>query len=62
LNKFPGKTSITHRYCHDKFQENYFNTLGGAYIEKFTTLQNGDIIQLNIWDTAGDERFSKLAF
>jgi GTPase SAR1 family protein len=29
-----GKTSITQRYVNEKFDDKYFNTLGGAYDEK----------------------------
>ncbi|KRX04036.1 P-loop containing nucleoside triphosphate hydrolase [Pseudocohnilembus persalinus] len=55
-----GKTSITQRYVHGKFDENYFNTLGGAYVEKNITTNQGNPWQLNIWDTAGDERYRSI--
>ncbi len=32
--------------------------MGGAYVEKNVILKNNEVMQLNIWDTAGDERYS----
>ncbi len=39
------------------FKNTYDPTLAGAYQEKKVKTKNGEEYQLNIWDTAGDERF-----
>jgi len=31
-----------YRYCHSKFDEKYYNTLGGAFSEKICTLKTGE--------------------
>lgn len=54
-----GKTSITQRYVYEKFEEKYYNTLGGAYLEKKIETNEGELI-LNLWDTAGDERYKSI--
>ena len=51
-----GKTCIIRRYSNDTFVENPSSTTGGSYSEKFVTIDNKDI-QLNLWDTAGQEKF-----
>jgi small GTP-binding protein len=51
-----GKTCIIRRYSNDTFVENPPSTTGGSYSEKFVTIDNKDI-QLNLWDTAGQEKF-----
>ncbi len=56
-----GKSSLVQRFCSDKFEENYKNTIGGAYLQKEVTLKNGDILKLHIWDTGGEERFRSMA-
>jgi GTPase SAR1 family protein len=53
-NASVGKTSITMRYKNGKFMKDIEPTLAGVYQEKRIKLKNGDEIQLNIWDTAGD--------
>lgn len=39
-----GKTSVTQRYVHGKFDPKYYNTLGGAYVEKIVQTQEGESI------------------
>lgn len=59
-NAFVGKTSITMRFKDGKFSEIHEPTLAGAYQEKKIKAKNGQEVQLNIWDTAGDERFRSI--
>lgn len=59
-NAAVGKTSITMRYKEGVFKKNHEPTLAGAYQEKKIKAKNGEEIQLNIWDTAGDERFRSI--
>ena len=42
------------------FKKTHEPTLAGAYQEKKVKTKNGEEIQLNIWDTAGDERFRSI--
>ena len=52
-----GKTSIASRFCKNSFNENYINTIGGAYQQQKVVLNNGSMVKLHIWDTSGQERF-----
>ena len=57
----PGvdKTSIISRYIDDVFDEKNAPTIGANYSEK-TIKKNGKEYELNIWDTAGQEKFHAL--
>ena len=54
-----GKTCIIARYIDDIFDENSQSTIGANYSEKVIT-KNGKEYELNIWDTAGQEKFHSL--
>ncbi|MBN1328067.1 MAG: GTP-binding protein [Candidatus Heimdallarchaeota archaeon] len=54
-----GKTAITYRYATDKFQENYKMTIGVDFTIKQLVI-NDKRIKCQIWDTGGQERFSKI--
>jgi len=51
-----GKTSILHRLVFNKFTEDYRSTVGADFLSK-TIYQNDIIAQLQLWDTAGQEKF-----
>ena len=54
-----GKTCIISRYIENVFVENNESTIGANYSEK--TIKRGDKeVTLNIWDTAGQEKFHSL--
>ena len=55
-----GKTSIASRFCKNSFNENYINTIGGAYQQQNIVLNNGAKIKLHIWDTSGEDRFRSM--
>ena len=55
-----GKTSIASRFCKNSFNENYINTIGGAYQQHNIVLNNGAKIKLHIWDTSGQDRFRSM--
>ena len=54
-----GKTCIISRYIDDVFEENNAPTIGANYSEKVIN-KNGKEYELNIWDTAGQEKFHAL--
>ena len=54
-----GKTCIIKRYYQDEFDENSATTAGASYSQKNLTI-NGKDIQLDIWDTAGQEKYRSL--
>ncbi len=54
-----GKTAFILRFCEDKFDKDCLTTLGLDTKNKF--VKRGDKkILLNIWDTAGEERFRSI--
>ena len=52
-----GKTCFLLRYCDNSFQEVHLSTIGLDYRLKTMTLKNGKKVKLQIWDTAGQDRF-----
>jgi small GTP-binding protein len=52
-----GKTCFLLRYCDKTFQEAHLSTIGLDYRLKSMTLTIGKNIKLQIWDTAGQDRF-----
>ena len=54
-----GKSSLVYRYIDDKFNVNTQSTVGCAFnIKKFNLDKKS--ISLEIWDTAGNERYNSL--
>ena len=54
-----GKTSFLQHYLHKTFSEHTKSTLGIDFIQ--TTIQiNNQKVSLQLWDTAGDEKFSSM--
>lgn len=55
-----GKTNILLRYCDGCFKPNYTSTVGVDF--KIKTIQVEDLkIKLQIWDTAGQEKFKNIS-
>ncbi|KAI6222519.1 Ras-related protein Rab-21 [Aphelenchoides besseyi] len=54
-----GKSSILMRYIDDKFVENRESTIQAAFAAKKIRVEDRQI-DLNIWDTAGQEKFHSL--
>ena len=52
-----GKTCFLLRYCDKSFQDVHLSTIGLDYRLKSMTLKNSKNIKLQIWDTAGQDRF-----
>ncbi|KAH8283250.1 hypothetical protein KR044_002899 [Drosophila immigrans] len=55
-----GKTSLVLRYMEDKFNTQHLSTLQASFVTKKVTLPDERRAQLNIWDTAGQEKFHAL--
>ena len=54
-----GKTSIIHRFKYDQFEDNYNATIGIDFITQKMYIEER-VITLNLWDTAGQEKFKSL--
>jgi small GTP-binding protein len=55
-----GKTSLLNRYVYNKFEERYTCTIGVDFMMKQIQLKDNSIIKLQLWDTAGMERYKKI--
>ena len=58
-----GKTSIISRFIDDVFEEGLTTTTGASYVckeMKFVSYSN-QIVQFEIWDTAGQEKYRSLS-
>ena len=54
-----GKTSMILRYVDNKYDTNGLPTLGVDLIYKYIKIDNKEI-RLDLWDTAGEERFKNI--
>ena len=52
-----GKTCFLLRYCDKSFQDAHLSTIGLDYRLKTMVLKNNKSVKLQIWDTAGQDRF-----
>ena len=60
-NSSVGKTSIIYRYCENKFeQEKMMSTISCAYNKKKINIDPYTQLDMQIWDTAGEERFRSM--
>ena len=50
-----GKTSLTRRFVLDSFSPDYQATLGVSLYKSTTNLQNGETIDLVLWDVEGGQ-------
>ena len=55
-----GKTSIISQFIEQIFQEDLQASTGGTFSSKSLILDNGKTIKLDIWDTAGQEKYRSL--
>ena len=58
-NKASGKTSIINQYINKEFSYEYFMTIGQDKLIK-TIIVDNIKLTLNIWDTAGQEKFAEV--
>lgn len=55
-----GKTSLTLRFCKNTFDGGQISTIDASHLTQIVTLSTGSKYQLNIWDTAGQEKYRAL--
>lgn len=55
-----GKSRILERYTRDTFTDSNQITIGVEFTTKFITLDNGFVIKLQLWDTAGAEQYRSI--
>ena len=53
-----GKTSFVHRFTTNSFHTDYKGTVGVDFATKILTLPDGRKVKLQLWDIAGQERFT----
>lgn len=53
-----GKTSFINRYVNGTFNKQYKGTIGVDFALKIVDWTDGDKIKIQLWDIAGQERFS----
>ena len=54
-----GKTSLINRYVHNTFDKKHMCTIGVDFMMK-RLIVNNQPIKLQIWDTAGMERYKQI--
>ena len=52
-----GKTCFLMRYTENTFNDIHLSTIGVDFKIKFVKLDNGEEIKIQIWDTAGQDRY-----
>ena len=55
-----GKTCLVNRFIRNKFNNAEANTVGAIY-DTYTERRGDQSIEVQIWDTAGQEKFRSLA-
>ena len=55
-----GKTCFLMKYTDEAFQETHMATIGLDYRLKSMKLKNGKTVKIQIWDTAGQDRFRSI--
>ena len=56
-----GKTSIISQFVNQIFQEDVESSSSGTYNSKTLIYDNNKVLKLEIWDTAGQEKYRSLA-
>lgn len=55
-----GKSNLLSRFCDDKYDENKKATIG-LDIYNYSGNSNGQRVQVNFWDTAGQEKYRSIS-
>ena len=56
-----GKSCFLMRYSDNVFVENYITTIGLDYKLKTVKLDSGKTIKVQLWDTAGQDKYRTIA-
>ena len=56
-----GKSCFLMRYADNVFVDNYITTVGLDYKLKYIQLESGEMIKVQLWDTAGQDRYRTIA-
>jgi small GTP-binding protein len=56
-----GKTSFMHRFIQEKFSSTYKTTIGADFLMKNVETPSKGLFKLQLWDTAGRERFQSIS-
>ncbi|BFU19679.1 Rab family GTPase [Entamoeba histolytica HM-1:IMSS-B] len=52
-----GKTCMLIRLSQNFFDTQHNPTIGASFLKEVIELENGSKVEMNLWDTSGDERF-----
>ena len=55
-----GKSCLLLRFCDNSFQEAHLTTIGLDFRLKTINLKDGRKVKIQIWDTAGEDRFRSI--
>ena len=55
-----GKSTIMNNYIYGPHHRKYKNTIGADFLTKELRLDDGTLVIIQLWDTAGSERFQTL--
>ena len=58
-NSGVGKTCISQRYINKSYSDKENSTVGASYFQKILEI-DGKTVQLDIWDTAGQEKYRSM--
>ena len=58
-NSGVGKTCISQKYVNENYVEQAGSTVGASYFQKYLVI-DGKAVQLDIWDTAGQEKYRSM--
>ena len=56
-----GKTCIINRFIHNNFDPGTISSLSGQFVTKEMEFSKGQTVPLQIWDTAGQEKYRSMA-
>lgn len=55
-----GKSCLIKRFCQNEFDQNTQVTLGSSFNSKTIYFKTNESLQMNVWDTAGQESYRSL--
>ena len=60
-NSGVGKTAILNRFIEGSFEDGYNPSISLSCVSKMYSKNSGEEVQLNIWDTAGQEQYRSIS-